>query len=85
MNITMQEHTVAEPSTELTVQDRAALALVLTGEKVSVPKQSSRPTDRAMLGALALHFKVMDRIAFDWLYTFDFDAVSDALLTEDRV
>ena len=46
---------------------------------------SSRPTDRAMLGALALHFKVLDRIAFDWLYTFDFDAVSDALLAEDRV
>lgn len=48
------------------------------------PDKPNRPTDRAMLGVLALHFKVLDRIAFDWLYTFDFDAVSDALLAEEH-
>lgn len=70
---------VAEPA----LIEPIAEVVVLTGEMVSVTKQSSRPTDRAMLGALALHFKVTDREAFDWLYTFDSDAVIDVLINEE--
>ena len=65
-------------------QEQAAEVLVLTGEMVAVPVQSGRPTDRAMLAAIAEQFCVTDRQALDWLYTFDFDATGDELIEEER-
>lgn len=65
--------------------EQAAEVLVLTGEMVVVPMQSNRPTDREMLAAIAEQFCVTDRQAFDWLYTFDFDATNDELIEEERV
>lgn len=64
--------------------EQAAEVLVLTGEMVVVPKQSTRPTDRAMLAAIAEQWCVTNRQAFDWLYTFDFGATNDELLEEER-
>ena len=61
----------------------AAEVLELTGEMVVAPR-SNRPTDRAMLTAIAEQFCVTNRQAFDWLYTFDFDSVSDELIEEER-
>lgn len=61
----------------------AAEALELTGEMVVVPK-SDRPTDRAMLAAIAEQFCVTNRQALAWLYTFDFDATNDELIEEER-
>lgn len=46
-------------------------------------KQPNRPTDRAMLAAIAEQFCVTDRQALDWLYTFDFDATGDELIEEE--
>lgn len=64
--------------------EQAAEVPVLTGEMVVVPVQSNRPTDRAMLAAIAEQFCVTDRQAFDWIYTFDFDGLNDLLIDEER-
>lgn len=58
--------------------------LVLTGEMVVVPVKSNRPTDRAMLVAIAEQWRVTNRQAFDWLYAFDFDGLNDLLIDEER-
>ena len=57
--------------------------LVLTGEMVVVPVKSNRPTDRAMLVAIAEQWRVTNRQAFDWLYAFDFDGLNDLLIEEE--
>ncbi len=42
----------------------------------------TRPTDRAILGALALHFKVPTSTAFQWLVALDMKALQKVLIEE---
>lgn len=42
----------------------------------------TRPTDRAILGALALHFKVPTSTAFQWLNSLDIKALQSVLFDE---
>ena len=45
-------------------------------------QETPRPTDRELLAVLAKALQVSDKQAHDWLYTFDFDGVSDQLIDE---
>lgn len=44
-----------------------------------------RPTDRQLLATLAKALRISDKQAHEWLYTFDFDSVSDRLIDEERI
>lgn len=44
--------------------------------------QQCIPTDRAILGAVALHFKVSDADAFRWLVALDAKALQAVLIEE---
>ena len=50
-----------------------------------MPKdKSTRPTDRQLLGAVEHQFNVTPGEAHKWLYTLDFDGLSDQLIDEKR-
>ena len=44
----------------------------------------TRPTDRQLLEALSESLQVDNKLAFAWLYTFDFDSVCDQLIDESK-
>ncbi len=51
-------------------------------DQYSAPVEPARPTDRAILGALALHFKVPTSTAFQWLNSLDMKALQSVLIEE---
>ena len=49
-----------------------------------LPAKPLRPTDRDMLQAVADAYGVSPKQAHAWLYTVDFDGLSDELIDEER-
>ncbi len=49
---------------------------------MSIDTNPTRPTDRAILGAMALHFKVPTSTAFQWLNSLDMKALQSLLFDE---
>lgn len=70
------------PFTAATQPYPTAVAQALTKPKVI--DTTHRPTDRELLQALADAYQISPKKAHAWLYTVDFDALSDLLICEMR-
>ena len=65
----------AKPETAGVIIAEAAIETVVAEKQI-------RPTEREMLEVLVQHYKQPQHIVFHWLYEFDYDKLSDELLTE---
>lgn len=52
----------------------AARVAAYTPGRVAPPQKSTRPSDDALIGALALHYRADEALVIEWLRAMDLDA-----------